>query len=94
LAALSISPTFKKAVKFINEYRDKNKGRVYIHCKAGHGRSAAIAFVWLLSNLSLDKNSSILMERVNIYLYMLRHVRKTLWKQPNINEFKSLIYDR
>lgn len=84
----------KRAVKFIKSFRDKSKGKVYIHCKAGHGRSAAIVFVWLLSNLNLDTNSSILMERLNIYLCMLRNVRKNLWKQPNINEFKSFIYDQ
>ena len=37
-----------EAVAFI-EYHCERKQRVYIHCKAGHGRSAAIALCWLIA---------------------------------------------
>lgn len=35
------------AVKFIEEHKKRNE-KVYIHCKAGHGRAASIALCWLI----------------------------------------------
>ena len=37
----------QEAVKFIASHQKKNE-RVYVHCKAGHGRAASIALCWLL----------------------------------------------
>lgn len=37
----------KEAVSFIQRYKDKGE-KVYIHCKAGHGRAAAITMGWLM----------------------------------------------
>ena len=37
----------RTAVSFIEHHRKRGSG-VYIHCKSGRGRSAAIAMAWLL----------------------------------------------
>lgn len=74
----------KKAVEFIQKYREEGK-KVYIHCRAGHGRSAAITYAWILS----QSNEPINMEELNRDLCKLRNVRKKLYEQPNVNEFRS-----
>jgi len=45
----------KEAVAFIKEYQERNE-IVYVHCKAAHGRAAAIALCWLASE---NKNTSL-----------------------------------
>jgi protein-tyrosine phosphatase len=57
---------------------------VYIHCRAGHGRSAAAVFAWLMY-----KDPSINLEALNAMLRKQRDVRKTLWSQPNILKLHS-----
>lgn len=37
----------KEAVSFIQRYKDKGE-KVYVHCKAGHGRAAAVTMSWLM----------------------------------------------
>jgi len=39
------------AVEFIGRHKDYQGGgeRVYLHCKAGHDRSASVAFAWLFT---------------------------------------------
>lgn len=68
------------AVKFIQEQREAGRG-VYLHCKAGHGRGAAVAFAWLLVHRRLT------LEETQRAILALRPVRKGLWKQPNIVKF-------
>jgi atypical dual specificity phosphatase len=42
----------KDAVAFIKEHQKRGE-KVYVHCKAGHGRAASVALSWLISeNLS------------------------------------------
>lgn len=85
-----LEPSFEDmiaAVNFIADFEAQGKGRVYVHCKAGHGRSAAIVYAWWLSK-SPDI-TVVDMEGLNERLCGKRNVRKTLWKQPNINEFRS-----
>jgi atypical dual specificity phosphatase len=77
----------QKAVRFIHKIWKSGKGKVYIHCRAGHGRSAAVVYAWLLSNVKDPENVDMI--GLNSYLVSLRDVRKTLWKQTNINEFKE-----
>jgi len=77
----------RRAVEFIADYEANAKGRVYVHCKAGHGRSAAIVYAWLLSKA--PDISVVDMEELNKMLCKKRNVRKTLWKQSNINDFRS-----
>ena len=37
----------KEAVSFIQKHKEKGC-KVYVHCKAGHGRAASIAMCWLM----------------------------------------------
>lgn len=70
------------AVKFIRRFKDQNQ-KVYVHCKAGHGRSAAVAFCWLFTQHHSD------MEMASIARFMesKRKVRKDLHMQPSVSMF-------
>ena len=37
----------REAVKFINVFKNKGE-RVYVHCKAGHGRGATVVLAWMI----------------------------------------------
>jgi atypical dual specificity phosphatase len=75
----------KTAVSFIESYKAKGH-RVYVHCRAGHGRSAAAVFAYLLNqDLSAD------LQQLNAELCQIRNVRKGLWKQPNVKAFHSFL---
>lgn len=85
-------PTFedmKSAVEFINEFKASNE-KVYVHCRAGHGRSAAIALAWWMSEYDGDLTEDDV-EQLNKELCGLRNVRETLFKQPNVNRFRSFL---
>jgi atypical dual specificity phosphatase len=73
----------KKAVAFIQRH-EHNGGRVYVHCRAGHGRSAAAVYAWLLYKEPLADPVEL-----NEKLCSMRDVRKSLWKQPNIIFFRE-----
>jgi atypical dual specificity phosphatase len=60
--------------------KNKNNNRVYIHCRAGHGRSAAVVMAYLISKDPKQAN----LRAINQYMGSLRNVRSTLWQQPNI----------
>lgn len=77
----------KKAVSFIQKHEEKG-GRVYVHCRAGHGRSAAAVYAWLLYKEPLANPKDL-----NEKLCSLRDVRKSLYKQPNINVFRKWLND-
>jgi len=77
----------KKAVSFIQKHEEKG-GRVYVHCRAGHGRSAAAVYAWLLYKEPLADPVEL-----NEKLCGLRNVRKALYKQPNINIFRQWLQD-
>lgn len=78
----------KTAVDFIQQHhKSEGMGKVYVHCRAGHGRSAAVVFAWLMSKA--DDIDSLDLEKLNAELCKLRDVRKALYKQPNVNEFRS-----
>lgn len=38
----------ERAVQFIAKYKKKGQ-KVYVHCKAGHGRGASVALCWLMN---------------------------------------------
>jgi atypical dual specificity phosphatase len=78
----------KSAVSFIQAHA-KRGDRVYVHCRAGHGRSAATVLAWLLS-----KNPNVDPQVLNNELCQIRHVRKSLWRQPNIKEYQSWLKRR
>ena len=74
------------ALSFIKRHEAQGKS-VYVHCRAGHGRSGAVAYAWLLLKgypKSIEKP-----EALNEYLCMLRNVRKKLWKQPNLKALRD-----
>lgn len=73
------------AIKFISEYKSRGE-RVYVHCKAGHGRGAAIALCWMMS-----QSKKLSAEKANAILRSKRKVRATLWKQQNIQAFKAML---
>jgi len=69
------------AVAFIAEGAGRGE-KAYVHCKAGHGRSAAAVLAWLVwrhPDRDVDTLHRLLMAK--------RKVRKRLNKQPGVNEF-------
>ena len=52
-----------------------------MHCKGGHGRSAAVAAAWLIHSEQLSPQAA------QRRLSSVRRVRKTLDKQPNLLGF-------
>jgi atypical dual specificity phosphatase len=71
----------QEAVRFIEE--QKNTGvRIYVHCKGGNGRSAAIVFAWLLY-----KNQKWTPEETQHYMNEKRKIRKKLYTQTNLLAF-------
>jgi atypical dual specificity phosphatase len=80
-------PTVKdmeRAVEFIRFHEQMGK-KVYVHCRAGHGRSAAVVLAWMVSN----SPDTVDLKTLNQTLLKLRDVRKTLWKQRNIIRFHA-----
>lgn len=67
----------KEAVRFISIFKERNE-KVYVHCKAGHGRSAAVAFCWLLT-----QNPESTPEEISAKMLKRRKVRRTLHLQPS-----------
>ncbi|KAF0691801.1 Aste57867_17072 [Aphanomyces stellatus] len=68
----------RKAVEFI-EFHKSQGSRVFVHCKAGSGRSAAVVFCW-----KLHANPTWSPKEVQLYLSEKRSVRRKLYLQPNI----------
>lgn len=66
------------ALSFIKRHEVQGK-RVYVHCRAGHGRSGAAVFAWMLL-----KDPTVDLRQLNAQFGTVRNVRSTLWKQPNI----------
>lgn len=76
--------SFRSGSKSSGTTQKKKKESVYIHCRAGHGRSAAVALAWLMY-----KNPMKTPKELNEYLSSKRNVRKYLWTQKNIIRFHS-----
>jgi atypical dual specificity phosphatase len=66
------------ALSFIKRHEAKGNN-VYVHCRAGHGRSGAVVFAWMLL-----KDPDVDPEQLNADFCQKRNVRKSLWKQPNV----------
>lgn len=73
----------EEAVKFIKFYKDRGE-KVYVHCKAGHGRAACVALCWMLA-----EDEELSPKEANADLCAKRKVRKTLYKQRNVEVFLS-----
>jgi len=71
----------QEAIKFINLFKQRGE-RVYVHCKAGHGRAASIALCWLIY-----QNPEMTPKDLNAVLSKKRKVRKTLFEQTNVKSF-------
>eukprot|EP00437_Effrenium_voratum_P033794 CAMPEP_0181471500 /NCGR_PEP_ID=MMETSP1110-20121109/39105_1 /TAXON_ID=174948 /ORGANISM="Symbiodinium sp., Strain CCMP421" /LENGTH=184 /DNA_ID=CAMNT_0023596517 /DNA_START=246 /DNA_END=800 /DNA_ORIENTATION=- len=74
----------RKAVAFIEEQRALGH-KVYVHCKAGHGRAAAVALAWLIFTRSAASEEEV--RQLNLELLQKRHVRSYLYRQSNIRAF-------
>jgi mannitol-specific phosphotransferase system IIBC component len=77
------------------QYRKNHKNhhqqaKVYIHCRAGHGRSAAVVMAYLISKDPMNVN----LKELNDHLLSLRNVRKTLWQQPNIQRLAQRLKEQ
>ena len=70
-----------RAVDFISLRHSKGQ-KTFVHCKAGHGRSAAVALAWLAT-----QNPGVSPQLLNQRLSEKRKVRKTLYKQNCIKGF-------
>ncbi|CAI5709969.1 unnamed protein product [Peronospora destructor] len=68
------------AVAFIQTQKQQGV-RTYVHCKGGTGRSAAVVLCWLVANRRFDPREA------QEYLGEKRHVRKSLYLQPNVIAF-------
>ena len=71
----------KEAIIFLNDHEVHGLGKVYVHCKGGHGRAAAVAFCWLMYKHKLEP------EAAQKRLLECRNVRKHLYKQKNVLRF-------
>merc|ERR1712130_661492 len=73
-----------KIVKFVEKaHQARPDGKVYIHCKHGHGRSAAAALAWM-AHLKMQKQGGRRLteeelQQLNKDLLKKRHVRKKMW---------------
>lgn len=76
-------PDLHAAVDFIQKFRKRGQ-KVYVHCKAGHGRSAAVAYCWMLTqNPDLDP------KEISRSLESKRRVRKNIHLQRNTAMFRD-----
>lgn len=73
--------TLKRSVAFIEDH-EREGGKVFIHCKGGHGRSASVAMAWLMYREPQKPTRQIQRE-----LSALRKVRSRLHAQENIKAF-------
>ena len=62
---------------------------MYVHCRAGHGRSAAAVFAWLLY-----KDPIVDRKTLNSEFCKLRKVRTKLWKQTNIEHLHNRLMEK
>jgi hypothetical protein len=73
----------QEAVNFIASHKKRGE-KVYVHCKAGHGRAASIALCWMISE---HKNTSLSLEV--IILFTFRHSHELGIKYPSFQQEKS-----
>jgi len=87
-----LEPSFedlKRAVAFIDDHV-KRGHNVLIHCRAGRGRSAAVAVCWL-AHCAKDHD---LRELQKTLLSKRSKVRKVLYCQPNIMRYSDYLRTR
>ena len=76
-----------KGVRFI-EQQSAGGGKVYVHCKAGRGRSATVALCWLMvaHDMTVDEAQQRLRER-------RPHVLRGLPQRTVVQQFEKLLLD-
>ena len=74
----------ERAVDFINDYRSRGEG-VYIHCKAGRGRSATVVLCWLVQARKLSPEAA--QQRL---LEVRPHVVPNVYRRPVVQQFWKL----
>ncbi len=78
----------ERAVTFVEDHRQHGR-TVYIHCKAGRGRSATVALCWLVAHRGLTP------EQAQAHLEAARpHVDKQLWRRQVVQRFAERHRDR
>ena len=71
----------REGVSFIEKFASRGD-LVYVHCKAGRGRSATIVLCWLIKAKKIKPN-----EAMNFLLERRPHVNKKLDKRKVVREF-------
>ncbi len=72
----------EKGINFIEKYRAKGSS-VYVHCKAGKGRSATLILCWLIAVMGMTS------EDAQAYILQKRpHVSKHLYRRRVVQEFQ------
>jgi len=77
----------EKCIEFIKLHKAKGQA-VYVHCRVGHGRSAAIAFCWLLADKKMEPRQA------QQHILSIRNVRTHLYRTPEILSFYETIKNR
>ncbi len=77
----------RRAVEFIESHVAQGE-RTYIHCKAGRGRSAAVAMGWLMTQ-------GMTPEEAQAHLLLKRpHVHRSLHRNPVVVEFWNALQQK
>ena len=76
--------TISKGVSIIERYRDKDE-KVYVHCKAGRGRSATIVFCWLVSSKK-DRGE----DAMKLLISKRHQVNRSLYKREPVRKYLNL----
>jgi atypical dual specificity phosphatase len=72
------------ALSFMKRHQAMGQ-KVYVHCRAGHGRSGAVVFAWMMLHQNHSPPTTKCdLEKLNADFCKIRNVRKSLWKQPNL----------
>jgi atypical dual specificity phosphatase len=71
----------ERAVDFVEAHRSRGE-TVYIHCKAGRGRSATVALCWLVAHRGMTPTQA------QAHLESVRpHVNRSLWERDVVRRF-------
>ena len=74
----------QQAVDFIDEHRSHGNG-VYVHCKAGRGRSATVVLCWLVQTRQMSPQAA------QQHLLEIRpHVVPDVYRRPVVQQFWKL----
>jgi len=75
----------EKAIEFIEKFRERDQ-TVYLHCKAGKGRSTTIALCYMMKSRRISAQEALLK-----IIKKRPQVSKYLWRRPNVIKFAEKI---